>query len=321
MLSNESLFLLTELMQGGSGAFRVAEGEEAPLPGVEDLALRRERAANVYGAEALGFKKTRICSAAWVRATCWSSRARISPASTPRHFLGRGTIIVIGSVLPEARGQRVRRAADRKLLRRGGDGHQPARQGSALHPGAAGAGRNATQLAGARRSARSDGQAGQLLPAVGGLRTARRQQQILRRTELRDAWVQGLAGRRRAARDRRRRSPWVRRDRNAWYHGAAPGCGSATCPRSAAWRGSSSRREDADHLHDLHDRGRDADSGRAQDLGLDSGSSRTESRRQGGLASAGRRRPQEFHEGRDHARRASTSRCSCWRRSCLSFPR
>src|SRR5256885_1039346 len=59
MLSNESLFLLTQLMQGGSGAFRVAEGEEAPLAGVEDLALRRERAANVHGAETLGFKKTK----------------------------------------------------------------------------------------------------------------------------------------------------------------------------------------------------------------------------------------------------------------------
>ena len=58
MLSNESLYLLTQLMQAGSGAFRVMEGEEAALAGVEDLALRRERAANVYGAETLGFKKT-----------------------------------------------------------------------------------------------------------------------------------------------------------------------------------------------------------------------------------------------------------------------
>jgi predicted molibdopterin-dependent oxidoreductase YjgC len=56
MLSNESLFLLTQLMQ--AGAFRVAEGDEAPLPGIEDLALRRERAANVHGAEALGFTRT-----------------------------------------------------------------------------------------------------------------------------------------------------------------------------------------------------------------------------------------------------------------------
>jgi NADH-quinone oxidoreductase subunit G len=56
MLSNESLFLLTQFMQ--TGAFRVTEGDEAPLPGIEDLALRRERAANVQGAEALGFMKT-----------------------------------------------------------------------------------------------------------------------------------------------------------------------------------------------------------------------------------------------------------------------
>ncbi len=60
MLSNESLYLLTQLIDAskGAGVFRVAEGEEVPLPGVEDLALRRDRAANVYGAEMLGFKKT-----------------------------------------------------------------------------------------------------------------------------------------------------------------------------------------------------------------------------------------------------------------------
>ncbi|HVF41266.1 MAG TPA: 2Fe-2S iron-sulfur cluster-binding protein [Gemmatimonadaceae bacterium] len=59
MLSNEALFLLSLLVErnGGSGAFRVATGEEAPLPGVEDLALRRDRAANVHGAEMLGFRR------------------------------------------------------------------------------------------------------------------------------------------------------------------------------------------------------------------------------------------------------------------------
>jgi len=40
---------------GGAGAFRVEQGEEAPLPGVEDLSLRHDRAANVRGAELLGF--------------------------------------------------------------------------------------------------------------------------------------------------------------------------------------------------------------------------------------------------------------------------
>jgi NADH-quinone oxidoreductase subunit G len=60
MLSNEALHLLSRLVKltGGKGAFRVARGPEAPLPGVKDLALRAERAANVAGAEMLGFAKT-----------------------------------------------------------------------------------------------------------------------------------------------------------------------------------------------------------------------------------------------------------------------
>ena len=60
MLSNEALHLLSRLVRatGGAGAFRVARGPEAPLPGVKDLALRAERAANVAGAEMLGFAKT-----------------------------------------------------------------------------------------------------------------------------------------------------------------------------------------------------------------------------------------------------------------------
>jgi NADH-quinone oxidoreductase subunit G len=60
MLSNEALHLLSQLMNrnDGAGAFRVAVGEEAPLPGVEDLALRADRAANVYGAELFGFQRS-----------------------------------------------------------------------------------------------------------------------------------------------------------------------------------------------------------------------------------------------------------------------
>ncbi len=60
MLSNEALHLLSRLMQrkGGAGAFRVATGEEAPLAGVEDLALRRDRAANVNGAQMFGFQRS-----------------------------------------------------------------------------------------------------------------------------------------------------------------------------------------------------------------------------------------------------------------------
>ncbi|HEY4734701.1 MAG TPA: molybdopterin-dependent oxidoreductase [Gemmatimonadaceae bacterium] len=100
MLSNESLFLLTQLMQGGSGAFRVAEGDEAPLPGVEDLALRRERAANVYGAEALGFKKTRDLlnglGQGDVLVIAGEDLAGVDASAVSR----AGEVIVIGSVMP-----------------------------------------------------------------------------------------------------------------------------------------------------------------------------------------------------------------------------
>jgi NADH-quinone oxidoreductase subunit G len=60
MLSNEALYLLGKLVKktGGAGAFRVPQGEEAPLPGVEDLALRKDRAANAKGAELFGFKRS-----------------------------------------------------------------------------------------------------------------------------------------------------------------------------------------------------------------------------------------------------------------------
>ena len=59
MLSNEALFLLARLAErtGGGGAFGVERGPEAPLPGVPDLALRADRAANVRGAELLGFTR------------------------------------------------------------------------------------------------------------------------------------------------------------------------------------------------------------------------------------------------------------------------
>ena len=60
MLSNEALFLLARIVRAtsGTGVFRVETGPEAPLPGVEDLALRTDRAANVRGAELLGFNRT-----------------------------------------------------------------------------------------------------------------------------------------------------------------------------------------------------------------------------------------------------------------------
>src|SRR3989449_9584209 len=52
-----------ELLGGGgagldwTGAFQVVMGEEAPLPGVPDLALRAERAPNGTGADLLGYRR------------------------------------------------------------------------------------------------------------------------------------------------------------------------------------------------------------------------------------------------------------------------
>ena len=55
-LSNEAFFLLAQLANktGGAVKFSVPQGAEAPLPGVEDLALRADRAANATGAELMG---------------------------------------------------------------------------------------------------------------------------------------------------------------------------------------------------------------------------------------------------------------------------
>ena len=101
MLSNESLFLLTQLMQGGSGAFRVQEGDEAPLPGVEDLALRRERAANVYGAEKLGFKKTKDLLAGLGQGDTLVVAGEDLEGIDASAIAKAGAVIVISSVLPE----------------------------------------------------------------------------------------------------------------------------------------------------------------------------------------------------------------------------
>jgi len=58
-LSNEALFLLERLSQvvPGDSVFRVQRGEEVSLPGVADLALRAERAANGTGARLMGFRE------------------------------------------------------------------------------------------------------------------------------------------------------------------------------------------------------------------------------------------------------------------------
>jgi len=102
MLSNESLYLLTQLMGGGSGAFRVTEGDEAPLPGVADLALRRERAANVNGAETLGFRKTKDLLAGLKQGDVLVVAGEDLAGIDASALAGASDVIVISSVLPEA---------------------------------------------------------------------------------------------------------------------------------------------------------------------------------------------------------------------------
>ncbi len=87
--------------RGGAGAFRVAEGPEAPLAGVPDLALRKERAPNVHGAAAAGFSRD------WAMIVERARRAglllvldedlRGLPAP-----LTAGRLIYVGTVLPPA---------------------------------------------------------------------------------------------------------------------------------------------------------------------------------------------------------------------------
>jgi NADH-quinone oxidoreductase subunit G len=58
--SNEDLGSVRRMMDavgGGSGVFRVETGDEVELPGWPQLKLRRDRAANVRGAEVMGFER------------------------------------------------------------------------------------------------------------------------------------------------------------------------------------------------------------------------------------------------------------------------
>jgi NADH-quinone oxidoreductase subunit G len=100
MLSNEALFLLTQL--GGNGAFRVVEGDEAPLAGVKDLALRRERAANVYGAEKLGFRKTADLLSGLGKGDVLVVAGEDLDGIDAAALLRASAVVVISSILPES---------------------------------------------------------------------------------------------------------------------------------------------------------------------------------------------------------------------------
>ncbi len=102
MLSNEALYLLAELANktGGGGAFRVEQGDEAPLPGVEDLSLRRDRAANVRGAELLGFARSDAPLAAMAAGDVLIVADEELAGVDAPDVAKAGAIIVIGTTLP-----------------------------------------------------------------------------------------------------------------------------------------------------------------------------------------------------------------------------
>ena len=102
-LSNEALFLLSRLVKasGGAGGFAVPQGNEAPLPGVSDLALRADRAANGKGAELLGFVRGDSSLAGMkdgdVLLVAHDELVTIRDGELAR----ASAVVVIGAVLPE----------------------------------------------------------------------------------------------------------------------------------------------------------------------------------------------------------------------------
>jgi predicted molibdopterin-dependent oxidoreductase YjgC len=101
-LSNETLFLLSRLVQktGGAGVFRVEQGSEAPLPGVKDLSLRADRAANVRGAELLGFVRSATPLAALGAGDVLVVADEELAGFDVSDVAKAGAIIVIGTTLP-----------------------------------------------------------------------------------------------------------------------------------------------------------------------------------------------------------------------------
>jgi NADH-quinone oxidoreductase subunit G len=99
--SNESHYLLSLLAKktGGTVKFRVATGPEAPLPGVEDLALRADRAANATGAELFGASRSEDPFAGAAGAVL--ILIDIEPSSVPADAISRASgVIYLGTVAP-----------------------------------------------------------------------------------------------------------------------------------------------------------------------------------------------------------------------------
>src|SRR2546423_5729901 len=98
-VSTEALFFARELFRGHewSGAFQVVMGEEAPLAGVPNLALRAERAPNGRGAELLGYHRD-YASALAAAETAAVVLVLDEPDIAVRTA---GKLVYVGTVLPQ----------------------------------------------------------------------------------------------------------------------------------------------------------------------------------------------------------------------------
>ena len=166
-----------------------AQGAEAPLPGVEDLALRADRAANVRGAELLGFTRsdTPLVGPGGGRRAHRRRRGAGAARRVGRRRR-RGAVIVIGTTLPAW----ARHAANVVLPiancveEEGTFTNLRGRVQRFLQAKAA-PGRRAAELLRARRSARRAGRGHGLLDGRPGVRRARGERAGVRRPVVRRA--------------------------------------------------------------------------------------------------------------------------------------
>ncbi|MEO7521660.1 MAG: 2Fe-2S iron-sulfur cluster-binding protein [Gemmatimonas sp.] len=103
-LSNESLYLLERLRTSlsATGVFRIVKGDEVPLPGVPDLALRSERAPNATGARLLGFHEVPSLDSTIARGTTLLVVGDDLTGVTPSVLDGAASIVHVGHTLPDA---------------------------------------------------------------------------------------------------------------------------------------------------------------------------------------------------------------------------
>jgi NADH-quinone oxidoreductase subunit G len=100
-LPNETLYLLSQIMSSnGAGAFRVDQGEEAPLRGVKGLARRKDLAANVKGAELFGFRRAEQPLASMQQGDVLVVADEELAGTEAPDIARASAVIVIGTTLP-----------------------------------------------------------------------------------------------------------------------------------------------------------------------------------------------------------------------------